>query len=103
MEEIRDYFIVSALEDDVRHVFVVFRVNEFGHCRIILRIQVTEPDFQRAKEKLFSVFKAGVVLAYHGTQFVCYRCQATGTLFPLDQVAQHMWKEIVSRVRGADG
>ena len=82
MEEVRNCFLIPTLEDDINDPFVVFRVGEFGRYLGVLGIEVAEANFQRKKEKSFSIRKSGVALEQHGTQFVCYRCQGAGTLFP---------------------
>ena len=103
MEKIRNHLIVPALEDDISHTLVMFRVSELGLYPIILRFKVAETNFQRQKEKVSSVRKVRVVLQYRRTQFVCHRCRAAGALFPLCQVKQHAWEEITWRAGGVDG
>ena len=44
MEEIRNYFLIPTLEDDVDHMLMVLRVNEFDRYLGILWIEVTEAN-----------------------------------------------------------
>lgn len=47
MEEIRNHLVVPALEDNVDHVLVMFRVSKLSLYPIVIGIKVTETDFQR--------------------------------------------------------
>ena len=67
VEEICNYLLIPALEDDVDHLLVVFRMSEFGRYPGMLWIEVTEANLQQKEEKSFSICEAGVILEYHRT------------------------------------
>jgi len=102
VEKIRNCFAFPLLENGAEKFLVTFGVNELDSDIKVPWVKVAETDFQRDKEDTLPILKTLAVLAYHGAPFMRHLRQVPGTVFQLNQVAQHVLDEFASRVGGID-
>ena len=103
MEQVPNCFTLLSLENQVNHFCVVLGVGKHGYGVDVLRIEVTETNFQRSEEKTLPIFKTLTVLAYHRTPIICDLRQAHGAGFQLDQVVQCMRDNLTLGLGDSDG